>query len=125
MVNAVSMPPPPADQVAEPTPSDESRATVVERLFRDHNAALIRFLRGRVGSHNEALEVAQEAYVRLLSLDRPGAVSSVRSVLSKTAANIAVAGRRLHRSYDKVAGGQLFTEFSENLTPEREVAAEQ
>src|SRR6266566_4306305 len=91
MVNAVSMPPPPAEQVAEPTPeSDESRASVVERLFREHNEALIRFLRGRVGSHNEALEVAQEAYVRLLSLDQPGAVSYLRAFLFKTAANLAV-----------------------------------
>src|SRR5258708_775459 len=64
MGNAVSMPPLQADQVAEPTPDNgESRATVVERLFREHNEALIRFLRGRVGSHNEALEVAQESYV--------------------------------------------------------------
>ena len=97
MGNAVSMPPPQADQVAEPTPDSEvSRATVVERLFREHNEALIRFLRGRVGSHNEALEVAQEAYVRLLSLDQPGAVSYLRAFLFKTAANLAV-DRLRHR----------------------------
>jgi RNA polymerase sigma-70 factor (ECF subfamily) len=105
--------------------ADGSRTAVVERLFREHNEALIRFLRGRVGSRNEALEVAQEAYVRLLSLDQPGAVSYLRAFLFKTAANIAIDRRRRHRSYDKVAGGQLFTEFSENRTPEREVAAEQ
>src|SRR5712672_1465940 len=125
MVNAVSMPPPPADQVAEPTPSDESRATVVERLFREHNEALIRFLRARVGSHNEALEVAQEAYVRLLSLDQPGAVSYLRAFLFKTAANIAIDRRRRHRNYDKVTERQLFVELAENRTPERQVAAQQ
>src|SRR5882757_3359996 len=125
MVNAVSMPPPPADQVAEPTPSDESRATVVERLFREHNEALIRFLRGRVGSHNEALEVAQEAYVRLLSLDQPGAVSYLRAFLFKTAANIAIDRRRRHQNYDRVAGRQLFAELTENRTPERQLSGEQ
>jgi RNA polymerase sigma factor (sigma-70 family) len=103
----------------------ESRVAVVERLFREHNEALLRFLRGRVGSRNEALEVAQEAYVRLLSLDQPGAVSYLRAFLFKTAANIAIDRNRRHRSYDKVAGGQLFGEFTENRTPERQVAAEQ
>ncbi len=126
MGNAVSMPPLQADQVAEPTPDNgESRATVVERLFREHNEALIRFLRGRVGSHNEALEVAQEAYVRLLSLDQPGAVSYLRAFLFKTAANIAIDRRRRHQNFDRVAGRQLFTELAENRTPERQLSGEQ
>lgn len=127
MVNAVSMPPPPADQAAEPKPDGgESRATVVERLFREHNEALIRFLRGRVGSQNEAREVAQEAYVRLLSLDQPGAVSYLRAFLFKTAANIAIDRRRRHQNFDKVTGGgQLFMELAENRTPERQLSGEQ
>jgi RNA polymerase sigma factor (sigma-70 family) len=126
MGNAVSMPPPQADQVAEPTPdNEESRATVVERLFREHNEALIRFLRGRVGSHNEALEVAQEAYVRLLSLDQPGAVSYLRAFLFKTAANIAIDRRRRNQNFDKFAVRQLFMELAENRTPERQLSGEQ
>lgn len=99
---------------------------VIERLFREHNEALVRFLRGRLGSHNEALEVAQEAYVRLLNLDQPGAVSYLRAFLFKTAANLAIDRRRRHQSYDeKVAGRQLFMEFAENRTPERLVAGQQ
>jgi RNA polymerase sigma factor (sigma-70 family) len=126
MVIAVSMPPPHADQVADPTPEDEeSRASVVERLFREHNEALIRFLRGRVGSHNEALEVAQEAYVRLLSLDQPGAVSYLRAFLFKTAANIAIDRRRRHQNFDKVSERQLFTDLAETRTPERQLSGEQ
>src|SRR3984885_3096551 len=126
MVIAVSVPPPNPKQVADPVPdSEESRASVVERLFREHNEALIRFLRGRVGSHNEALEVAQEAYVRLLSLDQPGAVSYLRAFLFKTAANIAIDRRRRHQNYDKVAARQLFTELTENRTPERQLSGEQ
>ena len=123
---ALSLPPPNADQAAEPIPdNEESRASVVERLFRKHNEALIRFLRGRVGSHNEALEVAQEAYVRLLSLDQPGAVSYLRAFLFKTAANIAIDRRRRNQNYDKVAGRQLFSELTENRTPERQLSGEQ
>src|SRR5512142_2060557 len=115
------------DKLAEVAPADgAARAAVIERLFREHNEALVRFLRGRVGSHSEALEVAQEAYVRLLSLDQPGAVSYLRAFLFKTAANIAIDRHRRDRSFGKVTdGGQLFTEFAENRTPERLVAGEQ
>jgi len=77
---AVTGSPPDIENAAEqPAVEEESRAAVVERLFREHNEALIRFLRSRVGSHNEALEIAQEAYVRLLSLDQPGAISYLRA----------------------------------------------
>jgi RNA polymerase sigma factor (sigma-70 family) len=123
---ALSMPPPNVSQAAEPVADcAESRATVVERLFREHNEALVRFLRGRVGSHNEALEVAQEAYVRLLSLDQPGAVSYLRAFLFKTAANIAIDRRRRNQNFDRVAGRQLFSELTENRTPERQLSGEQ
>src|ERR1700743_1974583 len=124
---ALSVPPPKPEQAAEPVADCEvSRAEVVERLFREHNEAFIRFLRGRVGSHSEALEVAQEAYVRLLSLDQPGAVSYLRAFLFKTAANIAIDPQRRDQSYDRVTGnGHLFTKFTENRTPERLVAGEQ
>jgi RNA polymerase sigma-70 factor (ECF subfamily) len=112
--------------MTQPAPvAGDSRSVVIERLFREHNEALVRFLCGRLGSRNEALEVAQEAYVRLLSLDQPGAVSYLRAFLFKTAANLAIDRRRRHQSYDKVTGEQLFAQFAEERTPERQVAGEQ
>ncbi len=102
-----------------------SHAEVIERLFREHNEALVRFLQGRLGSRNEALEVAQEAYVRLLSLDQLGAVSYFRAFLFKTAANLAIDRRRRHQSYGRVMGCQPFMDFTENRTPERLVSGEQ
>ena len=119
------MPPSNVNQAAEPVSDyEDSRTSVVERLFREHNEALIRFVRGRVRSHNEALEVAQEAYVRLLSLDQPGAVSHLRAFLFKTAANIAIDRCRRNQNFDKVAGRQLFSELTENRTPERQLSGE-
>ena len=118
--------PPNVDEVVDPEPDNgKSRGVLIERLFREHNEALVRYLRGRVGSRNEALEVAQEAYVRLLSLDQPGAVSYLRAFLFKTAANIAIDRRRRHRNYDKVTERSVCVELAENRTPERQVAAEQ
>src|ERR1700692_2213882 len=81
--------------------------------------------RARVGPHTEGVEVAQEAYVRLLSLDRPGAVSYLRAFLFKTAANIAIDRRRRHQNFHKIAGPLLFAELTENRTPERQLSGEQ
>jgi RNA polymerase sigma-70 factor (ECF subfamily) len=60
------------------------------RLYREHNEALIRFVMSRVDSEQEARDVAQEAYVRMLQLHSPGTVSLLSSYLFKTAANIAI-----------------------------------
>ncbi len=102
-----------------------SRAESVERLFREHNDALIRFLLPRLRSQSAAREVAQEAYVRLLSLDQPGAVSYLRAFLFKTAANLAVDRLRRGTLHTEVAALPLFHEFADDRTPERRVAGAQ
>src|SRR5689334_22138496 len=100
-------------------PDDAARADLVERLFREHNEALIRFLLGRCRSYQEAREVAQEAYVRLLSLDQPGAVSYLRSFLFRTAANIAIDRQRREEVHDRTTDLPKFHEFVDTRTPER------
>jgi RNA polymerase sigma-70 factor (ECF subfamily) len=66
------------------------RSHALSRLFEEHNRTLHSFLLMRLGNEQEAREVAQEAYVRLLQLDRPGTISFLRAYLFKTAANLAV-----------------------------------
>lgn len=68
----------------------ETHKQWVERLFNEHNASLMKFLRARLRSNEEAREVAQEAYVRMLQLDKPQAISYFRAFLFKTAGNIAI-----------------------------------
>jgi RNA polymerase sigma-70 factor (ECF subfamily) len=68
---------------ARPAPS------LVERLFREHNEALLRFLRARLRSDADAREAAQEAYVRLLQLDRSDQPSFLRAYLFRIASNVA------------------------------------
>src|SRR6185369_14865836 len=59
--------------------ADASAATrLIERLFREHNETLLLFLRARLNCEADANEVAQEAYVRLLQLDRPDQPSFLR-----------------------------------------------
>jgi len=77
----------------EPLPSVENGtapADLIEQLFRKHNALLVSFLKSRLRSEAEAHEVAQEAYVRMLQLERPGVVSYHRAYLFKIASNLAM-----------------------------------
>lgn len=100
-------------------------AQLVERLFREHNEALIRFLMARLRSYQDAREVAQEAYVRVLSLDEPGAVSYLRAFLFKTAANLATDRQRRAATHLRATELPLFHEFADARTPERRASDEQ
>ena len=102
-----------------------AQSELIERLFREHNEALVRFLLARLRSRQAALEVAQEAYVRLLSLDQPGAVSYLRSFLFKTAANLAVDRLRRDDVHARATETPLFREFTDDRTPERAAAGAQ
>ena len=59
-------------------------------LFREHNRALVAFLQCRLHSLSDAQEVAQEAYVRLVTMDKPEQVDSLRAYLFRIASNLAV-----------------------------------
>jgi RNA polymerase sigma factor (sigma-70 family) len=109
----------------KPLETPEPRATVVERLFREHNEALLRFLALRLGSQHEAKEVAQEAYVKLLSLESDPAASFLRTFLFTIAANMAT-DRVRARQRHPFAHSLLFEEFHSELPePERQLAGEQ
>ena len=114
----------------DPTPAPantplDAETTDVERLFREHNAALLRFIWAKIGSEQEAREIAQEAYVHLLQLHQPVAISYLRAFLFKTAANLAIdrlrqRGRRLHVTAMADVDFAVF-----ELTPERQLSGEQ
>lgn len=73
------------DEPAEPS----GGRSHVEQLFREHNDALLKFLRVRLHSDADAREAAQEAYIRLLQLDAPDQISFLRAYLFRIAANVA------------------------------------
>ncbi|MDB5972110.1 MAG: hypothetical protein JWQ90_4560 [Hydrocarboniphaga sp.] len=101
------------------------RGELVRRLFEEHNRALIGFLAARLQSEAEAHDVAQEAYVRLLQLEQPSAVSFMRAHLFSIASNLAI-DRLRHR---QVLTRNSPQDFFENLLtrpgPERAVLAQQ
>lgn len=100
----------PCDEVAS---LFDSTASTVSQLFRDHNRMLVGYLTSRLRSEQEAKEVAQEAYVRLLQLQDPGTPSLLRAYLFKTATNLAI-DRLRHRRVQHQAEEQ--PELFENLT---------
>jgi RNA polymerase sigma-70 factor (ECF subfamily) len=74
---------------------------------------------------NEAREVAQEAYVKLLQLDQPGAVSYLKAYLFRTAANLAIDRLRHQTRTAKVHRLDPFEEWSPAASVERALLAEQ
>lgn len=105
--------------------ADGSHAQRISRLFSEHNESLIQFLATRLRSVQEAKEVAQEAYVRLLSLEDSGAVSFLRAFLFKTAANLAVDRIRTRNRQQQALDAGLCDESREAPTPDREAASAQ
>jgi RNA polymerase sigma-70 factor (ECF subfamily) len=96
----------------------------IAALFREHNEMLVQFLTGKLRSRQEAREVAQEAYVRILSLDAPGAVSFLRAFLFKTASNIAVDRIRHRERCPHTADASLFDEGTEEVELLERIVAE-
>lgn len=91
-------------EVQEP----RDRAQLIGELFREHNRALIRFLMNRLRSSEEAADVAQEAYARMLQLHSLGTVSYLRAFLFKTAANIAIDRLRFQKAQSRRTENQFF-----------------
>jgi RNA polymerase sigma-70 factor (ECF subfamily) len=108
--------------VERPGASTDGRAERITRLFSEHNDSLVRFLAARLHSVQEAKEVAQEAYVRLLNLDDSGAVSFLRAFLFKTAANLAVDRLRSRNRQRQAMNAGLCDELREASTPDHEAA---
>ena len=112
-----------ADSLSTEPPPDPAGG--VERLFREHNRALVSFLAARLGSEQEARELAQEAYVRLLRLDHPSASSFLRAHLFHIAANLAIDRLRQRAFHARTPLNDLFQDllFTPTPTPEHQAFA--
>ena len=102
--------------------ADELRPRMVADLARNYHEALVRFLMLRVGSKEEAREIAQEAYAKLLALDRPGSISFLAGYLWRTAANLAIDRRRQRTVRQRFA--DVAVQGEEKLAPSAERVAE-
>jgi RNA polymerase sigma-70 factor (ECF subfamily) len=98
------------------------RPQALADISRNHHAALVRFLTLRTGSVEDAKEIAQEAYAKMLALDRPGTISFLAGYLWRIAVNLAIdRGRQrvLHERYTSAVLPQTETrDFSAETTVE-------
>jgi RNA polymerase sigma-70 factor (ECF subfamily) len=70
--------------------SDSDRSRFVERLFAAHRTALMQYLTRLFGSSEDAEEIVQETYIRLLKFEDLGQLDSeVRRFLFRIATNLA------------------------------------
>lgn len=102
----------------------DTRALQVERLFRDHNDSLVRFLTLRLHSRNEAREVAQEAYVRLLQLERTDVSGFLRAYLFRIAGNLAIDRLRRRATETRFQEADLFSGLFERPAEPEALAME-
>ncbi|MBL8265627.1 sigma-70 family RNA polymerase sigma factor [Steroidobacter sp.] len=113
--------------VGEPDSASEAaeaaRAAEIARLFKEHNRTLVMFLAARLKNAQLAKEVAQEAYVKVLQLEKPGAISFLRSYLFRTAANLAIDRLRQERARKRLDQRDSFEDFIQEPLAERAAAA--
>jgi RNA polymerase sigma-70 factor (ECF subfamily) len=106
--------------------SSDKRNDRFAELFQAHNRDLLRFLTMRLHSTQEAKEVAQEAYVRLLQLDELGGIGYLRAYLFKTAANLAADRLKSAARRERIDHLEFFDESAEfEPSLERRISAEQ
>lgn len=79
---------------SDPEPCVDERSVALAEIARNHHAALVRFLALRTGSAEDAKEIVQEAYAKVLALDRRHTVSLQVGYLWRIAANLAIDRKR-------------------------------
>jgi RNA polymerase sigma factor (sigma-70 family) len=105
--------------------SRPQQAETIAQLFRENNRALMGFLVARLHSVQDAKEVAQETYVRLLQMGRPETSNLVRAYLFRVASNLAIDRLRRRATRDRMAE-DLPAELPAGLgLPERQLLADE
>jgi RNA polymerase sigma factor (sigma-70 family) len=98
-------------------------------VIRNHHQSILRFLRRRGATSEDALDIAQDAYMRFLKYEGATTIDSPSAMLFRIAGNVATdhgraaAQRRRIRSFE--ADGFDAEVASEEPSAERELAAEQ
>ena len=87
-------------------------------LYLQHQQELIRMLTARGCSADQAKEIVQEAYVKLLQLDRPDVASMLKHVLFRTAINLSI--DRVRRVRYRRGRGELLAAETAALHPSPE-----
>jgi len=114
------------DEADASTPRRDAHRQFVMRLFERYRGHLLAYLTSLLGQREDAEDIAQEAYARLLkieSLQQTGSLA--RAYLFRVATNLAY-DRFRHRRVRGASDSEAVTDLaSKDPTPERIVALEQ
>lgn len=69
----------------------------LEVLFREHAQQLVHFLKRKVGSQEEAEDIAQNAFIRIQRLAETSEMDNPKAYLYRTASNLLVDTKRRHK----------------------------
>lgn len=106
---------------ADTSGSGSGSPSALAEISRNHYAALVRFLSVRTGSVHDAEEIVQEAFAKMLELDRPGTISFLASYVWRVAVNLANdrgRQRAVHERYTRALPRAETREFSAESTVE-------
>ncbi|MCF6215497.1 MAG: sigma-70 family RNA polymerase sigma factor [Emcibacter sp.] len=98
----------------------------ITAVYKDYNDSLVRYLTIRLRCRTDAVDVAQEAYIRLIRRDNMDEIDCIKSFLFRTATNISIDLQRQRARHVKnfSKSTMLFGKIDE-ITPERTLNAQQ
>lgn len=79
-------------------PADSGASLSVRNLFKQYHRPLLAWLRQRLSVADDADDVAQETYIRLLKYEGASDIACPKSMLYKVAANVACDQERMGKS---------------------------
>jgi RNA polymerase sigma-70 factor (ECF subfamily) len=98
----------------------------ITALYQDYNETLVRYLTIRLRSRQDAVEVAQEAYIRLIRRENLKDIACFQSFLFRTATNISIdLQRQRARQAKNFASSKFLLGDIDEITPERTLNARQ
>lgn len=98
----------------------------ITALYQDYNETLVRYLAIRLRSRQDAVEVAQEAYIRLIRRENLKGIDCFQSFLFRTATNISIdLQRQRARQAKNFASSKFLLGDIDEITPERTLNARQ
>ena len=104
----------------------------LEQLFATHAQGLVRFLKRKVNSPEDAEDIAQNAFIRIQRLAEQGELDNPKAYLYQTASNLAIdmlRREKLHQNYVQQTiskeqfSDEEFSSVTDYCTPERLLTA--
>jgi len=98
----------------------------IATVYKDYNDTLVRYLTIRLRNKTDAVDIAQEAYIRLIRRDNMDEIDCIKSFLFRTATNLSIDLQRQRARHAKnLANSTMLFGKIDEITPERALNAQQ